>query len=48
MAKITAWGITNNQVNNEPQSANAANSQVSEAVAHTGKVHLIASQARPS
>jgi hypothetical protein len=49
VARITAWGITNSQVANEPQTANVANSQVSEALAHTGKGdRLIASLARPS
>jgi hypothetical protein len=48
VAKITAWGITNFQVTLEPQVANPAISQVSEAVTHTGKVQLIATQARPS
>lgn len=49
MARITAWGITNAQVALEPQTASVANSQVSEATAHTGKGdRLISSQARPT
>lgn len=49
MAKITFEGITNFQVTLEPQTANTANSQVSEALAHTGKGdRLIAVLHRPS
>lgn len=49
MAKITNEGISNFQVTLEPQTANLANGQASEALAHTGKNdRLIASQHRPS
>jgi hypothetical protein len=48
VARITSWGITNFQVTLEPVVASVTNSQVSEAPAHTGKVQLIASQARPT
>jgi hypothetical protein len=47
VAKVTAWGITNAQVANEPQTATTG--QLSEAIAHTGKNdRLIQSLARPS
>jgi hypothetical protein len=47
VAKITNEGITNNQVNLEPQSGSA--NQASENLTHTGKNdRLIASLHRPS